>query len=108
MVRISLLLVAMGIAVAGSSGAAEAAKTYNASHSNTVVAGQLCPKGEFFDVKAKLCEKPQSINYNASKSNTGAIVAPFCPAGQSWDSKLKKCENTPRINYNSSKSNTGN
>ena len=52
-----------------------------------------------------------SINYNASKSNTGnaAVGQPTaCPTGQSWDAATKKCVATSAVNYNSSKSNTGN
>ncbi len=52
-----------------------------------------------------------SINYNASKSNTGNTTVgqtTTCAAGQSWDATTKKCVATSAVNYNSSKSNSGN
>jgi len=52
-----------------------------------------------------------SVNYNASKSNTGNVTAgqtPTCPKGQARDTATGKCVATSSINYNASKSNTGN
>jgi hypothetical protein len=51
------------------------------------------------------------VNYNSSKSNTGAVTnqpATACPNGQTWDTTTKKCVMPSSINYNASKSNTGN
>jgi len=74
------------IAMLGIATSAQAAKTYNASHSNTTAA---CPSGQHADRHGN-CVKDEasSINYNSSKSNTGNL--------------------TKSINYNASKSNTGN
>jgi hypothetical protein len=52
-----------------------------------------------------------SINYNASKSNTGNVTAkptPKCSTGQVWNTTGKRCAPISAVNYNSSKSNTGN
>jgi hypothetical protein len=51
-----------------------------------------------------------SINYNASKSNTGNVTVgqTTCPSGQAWNAVTRKCVATSSVNYNSSKSNTGN
>ena len=51
-----------------------------------------------------------SINYNASKSNTGNVTmgqTPTCPKAQAWDAATRKCVAASGVNYNSSKSHTG-
>jgi hypothetical protein len=51
-----------------------------------------------------------SVNYNASKSNTGNVTmgqTPTCPKEQAWDATSKKCVAASSVNYNSSKSRTG-
>ena len=59
-----------------------AAKTYNASHSNSATLPSSpgdCPKGQTMVAKTstgqRSCVVPASINYNASKSNTGNVTA---------------------------------
>ena len=92
-----IIILAVTAASSFSSGS-EAAKTYNASHSNTVISS-LCPKGQLLDTVTRKCVWPSSINYNASKSNTGNVVVSQCPVGQTWVAKVKHCELPGHVTY---------
>jgi hypothetical protein len=50
-----------------------------------------------------------SINYNASKSNTGNMTAQpttTCPTGQTWDTTTKACVVAAKVNNTTTRSNT--
>jgi hypothetical protein len=73
-------LFALAVFATASSGAL-ADKSYNASHSNTAniaaapaPAGTSCPTGQAWNATAKKCVLTDSVNYNASKSNTGNVT----------------------------------
>jgi hypothetical protein len=47
----------------------------NTQHNGTAPVSQSCPTGQSWDATTKKCVATDSINYNASKSNTRNVAA---------------------------------
>ncbi len=73
---VAMIAVATFVAGVALAGTTNTTTRSNTQHNGTAPATQSCPTGQTWDAAAKKCAAPSSINYNASKSNTGNVTAP--------------------------------